>query len=164
MSTSLNVSVPAGAALKLELRSDGSLLARRGDESRLVWLRQSFPWTESSRFLSLRDADDEEFAMVDSADHLDPDSRRALEGALVVAGFVLELTRVLDIDEEVEVRHWTAETVQGQRSFQTRLDEWPRQLPRGGLLIRDVAGDLYYLADREKLDRQSQRLLWSFVD
>lgn len=150
--------------LRLELRPDGGLLARRGDESRLVWLRQAFPWTESARFLSLRDKDDEEFAMVEDAADLADASRGALEGALVVAGFVLEIVRVLDIEEEVEVRHWTVETAQGPRTFQTRLDEWPRQLPRGGLLIRDVAGDLYHLADRDALDRRSRDLLWSFVD
>jgi len=161
MSTTL---LKGTSELELELRADGGLLAQRGGESRVVWLRQAFPWTESSRFLSLRDADDEEFAMVEDAADLADASRGALEGALVVAGFVLEIVRVLDIEEEVEVRHWTVETAQGPRTFQTRLDEWPRQLPRGGLLIRDVAGDLYHLADRDALDRRSRELLWSFVD
>jgi hypothetical protein len=34
--------------------------------------------------------------------------------------------------------HWRVHTDQGARRFQTRLDDWPRKLPDGGLLIRDV--------------------------
>jgi hypothetical protein len=71
---------------------------------------------------------------------------------------------VLDIDEEIEIRQWTVETKQGNRSFQTHLDDWPRVLPSGGLLIRDVAGDLYRLADPSTLDKKSRALLWAFVD
>ena len=48
--------------------------------------------------------------------------------------------------------------------FQTRLDAWPRRVPGGGVLIRDVAGDLYYVADPESLDKRSRDLLWVFVD
>ncbi len=102
--------------------------------------------------------------MIDDPAALDEASRGAMEAALVVAGFVLEITRVSAIDEEVEVRHWNVETAQGPRVFQTKLDEWPRLLPHGGLLIRDVAGDLYLLPARETLDRRSRDLLWSFVD
>ncbi len=153
-----------GGELRLAGRADGALLASRGGVERVVWLRQAFPWTDASRFLSLRDADDEEFAMIDDPAALDEASRSAMEAALVVAGFVLEITRVSAIDEEVEVRHWSVETAQGSRVFQTKLDEWPRLLPHGGLLIRDVAGDLYLLPARETLDRHSRDLLWSFVD
>jgi len=87
-----------------------------------------------------------------------------LEEAMVAAGFVFEITRVMAIEEEVEVRHWRVETRQGTRSFQTRLDAWPRLLPHGGLLIRDVAGDLYHLPEPAALDHQSRALLWAFVD
>jgi hypothetical protein len=77
---------------------------------------------------------------------------------------VLEVTRVLDINEEVEIRQWTVETRQGRRSFQTHLDDWPRGLPNGGILIRDVGGDLYRLAAPSQMDKKSRELLWAFVD
>jgi hypothetical protein len=88
----------------------------------------------------------------------------AIEQALAEAGFVLEVTRVLEIDEEVEIRQWTVETRQGRRSFQTHLDDWPRTLPNGGILIRDVAGDLYRFTAPAAMDRKSRELLWAFVD
>ena len=120
---------------------------------------------ESARAdVPVRDAEEEEFALVRNPAELDPRSRAALETALAVAGFVFEVTRVLEIEEEVEIRRWQVETRQGPRTFQTRLDDWPRTLPHGGLLIRDLAGDLYHLAAPEQLDRQSRELLWAFVD
>jgi hypothetical protein len=154
---------PAGA-LTLEYRSDGSLWALRGDEERAVSVRRCFPWSEPARHLSLRDSDEEEFALVRDPAELDPRSRAALERALAVAGFVFEVTAVLEIEEEVEIRQWRVETQQGPRTFQTRLDDWPRTLPHGGLLIRDLAGDLYHLGRPEQLDRKSRELLWAFVD
>lgn len=153
-----------GVVLSLEQRSDGRLWAVRGDEERAVWVRRCFPWSEPTRYLSLRDGDEEEFALVRDPADLDDASREALEGALALAGFVFEITRVLEIEEEVEIRRWRVETRQGPRSFQTRLDDWPRTLPHGGLLIRDVTGDLYHLGRPAALDRHSRALLWAFVD
>jgi hypothetical protein len=95
---------------------------------------------------------------------LEPGSRRVLREAMAEAGFVLEVTRITDIEEEVEIRTWKVETRQGDRSFQTRLDDWPMDVPGGGIVIRDVAGDLYHVADPAELDAKSRKWLWAFVD
>lgn len=151
---------------KIELRNagDGRLVAIVDGEPVAVRLRQCFPWSEPGRHLSLRDDADREVALVEDPAMLAPESRRALELALAEAGFVLEVTRVLAIQEEVEIRQWSVETKHGNRLFQTHLDAWPRTLPMGGLLIRDVGGDLYKLAAPQEMDRLSQELLWAFVD
>jgi hypothetical protein len=152
--------------IEVVLRSsgDGRLFAIVGGEAVAVRLRQCFPWSEPNRHLSLRDEDDEEVALVEDPASLAPESRHALEQAVAEAGFVLEVVRVLSIEEEVEIRQWKVETRQGPRSFQTHLDDWPRTLPMGGLLIRDVGGDLYLLAAPGEMDRRSKELLWAFVD
>jgi hypothetical protein len=150
--------------LALRRTEDGRLLARVEGKWVAVRLRQCFPWSEPGRYVSLRNEEDEEVALVEDPAALAPESCRALERAVVEAAFVLEVTRVLDVDEEVEIRHWTVETKHGRRTFQTRLDDWPRPLPMGGLLIRDVAGDLYRLPSPETLDARSRELLWAFVD
>lgn len=157
-------SVVGAPALVLRTAPDGRLLAITDGEPVVVRLRQCFPWSEPRRHLSLRDDDDDEIALVEDPDALDPESRAALEIALADAGFVLEVTQVLDIDEEVEIRHWRVETKGGRRTFQTHLDDWPRELPTGGRLIRDVGGDLYHLADPKHMDKRSRELLWAFVD
>jgi hypothetical protein len=148
----------------LRTAADGRLVLLIDGKPVPVRLRQCFPWSEPSLHISLRDDEDREVAIVDDPAELDPESRHALEQALAEAGFVLEVTRVLDIDEEVEIRQWTVETRQGRRSFQTHLDDWPRALPNGGILIRDVAGDLYRLAAPARMDKKSRELLWAFVD
>ncbi|HZO19767.1 MAG TPA: DUF1854 domain-containing protein, partial [Gemmatimonadaceae bacterium] len=145
-------------------RSSGRLIAIVDGQAVLVRLRQCFPWSEPNRHLSLRDEDDEEVALVEDPASLEPESRRALDEAVAEAGFVLEVVRVLAIEEEVEIRQWKVETKHGPRSFQTHLDDWPRTLPMRGLLIRDVGGDLYLLAAPGQLDRRSKELLWAFVD
>lgn len=148
----------------LRIAADGRLIVLIDAVPVPVRLRQCFPWSEPGLHLSLRDDEDREVAIVDDPAALEPESRRALEQALAEAGFVLDVTRVLEIEEEVEIRQWTVETRQGRRSFQTHLDDWPRTLPNGGLLIRDVAGDLYRLASPGQMDRKSRELLWAFVD
>ena len=159
--------VEAGAerdSLALETAPDGRLLVVLNSVRVPVRPRQCFPWSQSHRYLSLRDDEDHEVAFVEDPALLAASSREALEHALAVAGFVLEVTRVVEIEEEVELRQWAVETRQGRRWFQTHLDDWPRSLPDGGLLIRDVAGDLYRLEAPGKMDERSRELLWAFVD
>lgn len=150
--------------LVLERRTDGRLWARRGADARPVVVRRCFPWSESSRYISLRDDEQAEVALIKDPAELVPSSRQALLDALAEAGFVFEVIRVIEVEEEVEIRHWRVETRQGSRSFQTRLDDWPRALPGGGFLIRDVAGDLYRLPEPGTMDKHSRQLLWAFVD
>lgn len=151
-------------ALRLAKRSDGRLWATRDGESRAVWVQRCFPWSEPGRYVSLRDDGENEVALVRNPAELDPESGAVLESALLNAGFVFEVVRVLEIEEEVEIRHWRVLTRQGERRFQTRLDDWPSELPGGGLLIRDVAGDLYRVGEPGELDHRSRELLWALVD
>ena len=149
--------------IELVIRN-GRLIVICNEQPISVRLRQCFPWSEPHRHLSLRDDKEREVALIDDPAQLVPASRRALEDALAAAGFVLVVTRVVGVDEEVEIRHWSVETMHGPRTFQTHLDDWPRTLPGGDLLIRDVGGDLYRLANPREMDRKSRELLWAFVD
>ena len=114
--------------------------------------------------MSLRDAEKNEFALIPDVGALEPDSRDAMEVALAEAGFVMEVDRIVHVDEEIEIRTWKVSTLQGDRSFQTRLDDWPREVPGGGYVIRDVAGDLYFIGSPGDLDAHSRELLWAYVE
>ncbi len=160
----MNARIDRGPALRLERRPDGQLWAEHRGDRRPVSVRRCFPWSEPTRFVSLLDDEKKEFALVTDVRALEPESREAVEEALAEAGFVLEIERIESVDEEVEIRTWVVHTRQGPRSFQTRLDDWPREVPGGGYLIRDVAGDLYYVADVQSLDARSRDLLWAYVD
>jgi hypothetical protein len=150
--------------LKLEKRADGQLWALHHDRETPVRVQRCFPWSEPAAYLSLRDAEGEEVALIPDPARLDPASRRSLEEALLEAGFVLEVTAIEEVEEEVEIRTWRVLTRQGARTFQTRLDDWPYGVPGGGVVIRDVAGDLYYVAAPAEMDARSRRWLWAFVD
>jgi hypothetical protein len=123
-----------------------------------------FPWSLPAAYVSLRDDDGGEVALVVALADLDPSSRRLLEEELAEASFVLRISRIVSVEEELEIRTWKVETQEGPRTFQTARDEWPRELPGGGLLLRDVAGDLYLAPRRDELDAKSRRILWAFID
>ena len=101
---------------------------------------------------------------IEDLKRLDPASRELLENALAEVGFILEITQIHSIREDFELRNWKVETLQGPRTFQTKLDNWPRPLPKGGILIKDIAEDLLYIPDPSKLDAKSQKILWAFLD
>jgi hypothetical protein len=154
----------AGAGVVLARGPDGRLWCGEGVEARPVTVRRCFPWTEPGRYVSLRDDAGAEVELVPDPAALDPPSREALEEALAEAGFLLEVVGIHAIEEEVEIREWRVDTRQGPRRFQTRLDDWPRALPGGGYILRDVGGDLYRIPEPESLDADSRNRLWSFVD
>jgi hypothetical protein len=68
------------------------------------------------------------------------------------------------VEEDFELRCFKVETPQGPRAFQTALDAWPRETPDGGLLIEDVAGDVFRIEDPATLDPRSRELVWELVD
>ena len=152
------------ADLELWRSEDGQLWLHTGSAATPVRVVRCFPWSEPGRFISLRKADDEEAALVRDVSELKPGARRALTLALLEAGFVLEIEGIDEVEEEIEIRTFRVRTRQGPRRFQTLRDEWPRELPSGGLLLRDVAGDLYLVRNPGALDPKSARLLWAFLD
>jgi len=151
------------AALALQIRADGRLWARLGERSVKVALHRCFPWSSPGRYISLRNGD-VEFALVRDPGELDASSRAALEQALRDAAFVFSITRVDAVEEDFELRCFRVQTPQGPRVFQTALDSWPRETPNGGLLIEDVAGDLFAIPHPSELDARSAELVWALVD
>jgi hypothetical protein len=150
--------------LAVERRVDGRLWAVKDGEAIPVTPARCFPWSAPMRCLSLRDDEQREVALVWDPAELDPESRSALEEALVQAAFVLDVIAVEEVEEDVEIRRWKVLTRQGARSFQTALDAWPREAPSGGLLLEDVAGDLYRIPPAEELDARSRKRVWAFLD
>lgn len=150
--------------ITLERRVDGQLWAIRDSIEIPVRISRCFPWSAPGCFISLRDDSKREFLLVADPTELDEASRVALEDALVEADFILEIEAIYSIEEEIEIRCWHVRTRHGARRFQTRRDDWPRETPGGGVLIRDVAGDLFHIAMPATLDAASLKLLDVFVD
>ena len=89
MARSNRLRAPRREGLLLKRGSDGQLWARQGETARAVRVTRCFPWSEPSRYLSLRDGDDEEVALIRDLAELGSDSRHALAESLIEAGFVL---------------------------------------------------------------------------
>jgi hypothetical protein len=141
---------------RLELRGENGFVA--------VAPKANFPWTRPREFLSLRDREGKELALVEDPSALDETSRAALERSLEASGFTLRVTAIVKSEEDGDLRVWEVRTENGPRIFQTKLDEWPRTLPDGRVLIPDVAGDLYEIRDAKALDAASRRILWALAD
>lgn len=152
------------ADLVITRRADGQLLLTRDGVQCEVRVRLCFPWSEPTRYFTFRDAKEAEVALVRELADLNEASRREVETSLTEAGFVLQVEAIEKLGRDFELRVWRVKTRQGTRTFQTRLDDWPRELPGGGLLIRDVAGDLFHIRDPHALDERSRKLLWAFMD
>ena len=150
---------------KLTLSPIGELLVVRPEgDTTPVRARPCFPLSEPERVFSLLDEEGNELQLVDNPADLDPLSREALGKALSDAAFTIVVTGIHSITTDIDLRLWKVRTAAGPRTFQTRLGSWPRKLDTGGVLIQDVAEDLYHIPDVDKLDRDSRRLLWAYSD
>jgi len=149
---------------RIERTATGALRIVTARGPTLARAVRCFPWSERTRHISIRDNEENELLYVDDLQSLDEDSRRALEGALTTAGFVIDVIGVESVVEDFEMRCFKVRTPHGPRSLQTALDAWPRVAPNGEVLLEDVAGDIYRIPPVEKLDRRSRRLLWALLD
>jgi hypothetical protein len=144
---------------------DGDLRLHHADGSLVpVQARPCFPWSEPTKYITLRDYENKELSFVQDPATLDVDSQRALASGLSASKFVFRIQRIICVEEEFEIRNWTVSTEQGKRIFQTRLDEWPRSIPGGGYLLCDVAGDIFFIPVLNDLDARSREWLSGYVD
>lgn len=150
--------------LSLRFGDDGRLLLRQGGRWISVKLLACFPWSNPHAYISLRDDENVEHALIRDPSDLAGESREALVRAMAVSGFAFEITRIDAIEKDFELRVWRVQTQQGSRRFATKLEDWPRRLAGGEILIEDLAGDLFVIRDEEKLDRPSRKRLWAFVE
>ena len=68
----------SAGVLELERRADGQLWATQSGDSKPVTVRRCFPWSDPTRFISLQDEENNEFALVRHPAELDPKSHDAL--------------------------------------------------------------------------------------
>lgn len=157
--------LPVGVErIRIVRGDDGQFSAQWDGHTALVRVNRCFPWSRPDEYVSLRDIDDREVALVHDTNQLDPGSREALAQALAEESFVFEVTRIDSIAEEFEIRNWRVQTRQGSRTFQTRRDAWPLKVGRGGYIVRDVCGDLFHIDDPKQLDAASRKRLAAYID
>lgn len=142
---------------------DGRLALQTETGPEAVQISRCFPWTAPGQFLSLRNTEGEEKLFLKSTDELDPASRKILETEIAQSSDTFQIESIQSLKKEIELRCWEVTTRQGTRSFQTELDEWPRELPDGTFLVEDLFGDLYIVPALDKLDPVSRKCFWPLV-
>ena len=121
-----------------------------------------FPWSVPDAYISIRDADDKELALLKGLDGLGDDSRTLLEEELRDKVFNPKIRRIIEYRHEFGITTIRARTDRGDVSFQIRSRDDVRVLSPTRALFRDVDGNTYELADLDALDPASRKHLLKY--
>lgn len=149
---------------KIYLKENNLLYFKNGKGEMEVSVKQCFPWSDPTKFLSLRNDDENEVFLIEDVNALDTETKSVIQTYLERISFVMEITSILRVEDEIELRVWEVMTKQGQRVFHTKLDAWPKLREDGSVLIEDIAGDLFVVTTMDSLDSKSQKTIQSFID
>ncbi len=150
---------------RVERNPEGQLVVHLADgDGPLVDARAAryFPWSNPDVYVSIRDSDGGEVAMLKTLDELDPVSRQLVEAELADKVFNPKITRILKYTREFGISAMTAETDRGEVIFQFNGRNDVRVLSATRALFSDVDGNTYEVADLTQLDPASQRHLHPF--
>lgn len=139
-----------GGELRAEIEGDRCLL--RG---KAVW---AFPLS-LKRYVSILDAKDKEFCLIEDPDELDEESRSILFAALEDYYRVYRIHSVRAYRNEWRTSFWTVETDHGIREFVMRWELDSVLLPSEyEILIIDIDGNRFHIPDYRTLDENSKRI------
>ena len=126
--------------------------------------RYLFPLSGNKRYITLLDADMKEKAIVRDLGRLDPDSRVALEQCLAEYYVIPKILSVIAVSDKFGVHSWTCRTDHGVRKFRIKdRNASIKLLYDGRVLVRDCNDNRYEIENLYKLDKRSQRLLYTEV-
>jgi hypothetical protein len=133
-----------------------------------VVLRSCFPVSDSTAYLSVRDASTEEQAeigIVEDWMELRPDDREAVKAELGLYYLVPKITRIAEIKEQLGFLYWTVETDKGPQAFVMRnnITRKTREISPGHWLLIDVNDARHEITDYAGLDSRSQKLLARYL-
>jgi len=149
--------------IRIEHRFDGELRLAMNGTTTSVRPHRCFPWVDPGNYISLRDLDGKEVALIDTITALDQSSRTALEEAIRQIDFVMDIRHILEMREDYELRVWKVETPGGIRQFQTLLEDWPVEMENGSLLFRDISGDLFIIHDPLSMEARDRKIVDAFI-
>ena len=129
-----------------------------GDKSYItvkpVW---AAPLSRPDKYLALLDGKGEQIVMVDDPKELPEESLTAVRQELRRRYLTAAVLSVVYAKEEFGATYWTVETDRGRRDFVTQnLQENAIWLAPEHLLLLDVDGNRFEIADTGKLDAASQ--------
>jgi hypothetical protein len=118
-----------------------------------------FPWSLPDSYVSIRDKEGKELALLKTLEELEPASRKIVQGELAEKVFNPKIRRIINYRSEFGVISITAQTDRGEVTFQIRSRDDVRLLSNTRAMFRDADGNTFELADLNKLDRASRKWL-----
>jgi len=129
------------------------------DEFEDVHPLRAFPLSAPERDVSLMDADGQEIGVIRDVGELDADSRRVLLDELELVYLTTRVVAIRNVDSKYGVGTWELETDRGPRSAHLRDRGDVRALPDGRIILTDVHGVKYEIADPQALDEKSRSFI-----
>jgi hypothetical protein len=125
-----------------------------------VKIFQSAPLSKPQEYLAFLDGKSEEIALVRRLADLPSDSQKIAKRELDKRYLTARITQIPNIKQEFGVTYWSVETDRGKREFVMQsLSESCIWLSDTHLLLIDVDGNRFEIADRYTLDLLSQKQL-----
>lgn len=125
-----------------------------------VKVRWAFPLTNPDGYVVISDEENALVALLKDYKRLDSDSLAVVRDALEEDYFLPRITKIENIEDEFQVMTWTVQTDRGPRHFQVgsraRDIRW---LNDHHVVITDVDGNRYEIADLSAMDPESQEKL-----
>lgn len=125
-----------------------------------VDLHMAFPFSDPNRFISVRQPEGDEIALIRDLQELDHGSQQAIRQELNWRYYTPKIRRITSYKEEFGHTYWEVETDRGQHKFVTRgRDQTIRAISAQRTLIIDVSGNRFEIEDVDKLDGRSKEYL-----
>ncbi len=118
-----------------------------------------FPWSLPESYISVRDSEGQELALLKTLDGLDQASRKVLCEELRARIFNPKITAITYCKSEFGVTSIRAETDRGEVTFQIRSRDDVRVLSRTRALLRDADGNTYELENVNSLEPKARKFL-----
>jgi hypothetical protein len=155
-----NILEPQGLLVRKDARENLTVTLAGGELFAKVRLYPAFPMSRRHRFIGFYTQEGREIGLLHDPRQLETESREIVLQECDRIYFMPHITRVFRVEDRRGIIYWHTDTDFGLRSFQiiSRTDSiW--HIGRNCLLIRDVDGNRYMIADRSRLDRRSQMLI-----
>ena len=120
---------------------------------------RTFPLTQPNQYISLLDAHKNELGLIEDINQLKEADRTILVEELEKCYFMPKITKIHALEGQFGVTQWDAETEVGSVSFDLRSRNDITALDSGRVLIKDVDGNRYEIANYHQLDPKSIALL-----
>ena len=121
-----------------------------------------FPLSSPENWLSIYGTDGREILLIRNPESLSADIRALLEEELACREFVPVITKIYEVNADVDPSEWEVETDRGPARFLVENEDDIRRMGDHQAILTDNHGVRYLVPDMRKMDHASRRILARF--